>query len=46
MMHGRLASAGGAVGGAAIVGAAAAVSQGRPILGPPPKAMSRARLPS
>jgi len=44
MMHGRLASAGGAAGGAAIVGAAAAVSRGRPILGPPPKAMSRARL--
>jgi hypothetical protein len=44
MMHGRLASAGGAVGGAAVVGAAASVSRGRPILGPPPKAMSRARL--
>lgn len=44
MMHGRLASAGGAAGGAALVDAAAAVSRGRPILGPPPKAMSRARL--
>jgi len=44
MMHGRLACAGGAVGGAAIVGAAATVSRGRPILDPPPKAMSRVRL--
>ena len=44
MMHGRLASVGGAAGGAAIVGAAAAVSRGRPILSPPPKAMNRARL--